>query len=60
MVEGLGSSSKRRKVQKVVPGFTKEKRNLIVKSQKVLTGRVFYSKICYEPGMSEMIQIVEH
>lgn len=40
--------------------LTEEERNLILKSQKVLTGRVFDSKIQYKPGMSEQIQFVQY
>lgn len=40
MLEGPVSSSKKRKIQKVIPGLIRNERNLILKSQKVLTERV--------------------
>lgn len=60
IVEEPSSFSKIRKIQETALSLTIEERNLIIKSQKVRTERVFNITIHDEPRMIELIKYVEH
>lgn len=55
-----GSASKRREVQKKVKVFSRENRNKISKSQKVLPERIFDPKIFNQPEMVELVKFVKY
>lgn len=56
----LGSASKRRKVQIEENDLSREKRNEVLKSQKVLFGRVSNLRIFDQLGMVEFFEFVRH
>lgn len=56
--EEPGSGSKRRKVEKQERALTRKKGNEILRSQKVLTVRVFDSWIFKQPRMVELVEYV--
>lgn len=52
--------SKIRKVEELGKALTKQERNGMLRSQKVLTGRVFDSRIFEQPGIVELVKYVKH
>lgn len=58
--ENPSSGPKIKKMKEERKCVSKEERNVILNSQKVLTGRVFDSKIFEKIGMVEFVESVRH